>query len=125
VLLLIMQNKIEILRRDSERVEREREGNSKDAAAAIALVLVGLNNRTSRCLFFRHSYMLYHRPDDSLYFGTFSNQDGRRIEILLKLLSNLELFSTFPSSSRTAICRDSSCEHPFPQTYFHMCFCQL
>jgi hypothetical protein len=33
---------------------------------AIALVMAGLDNRTSRCLFLRHSYMLYHIPDDSI-----------------------------------------------------------
>jgi hypothetical protein len=35
-------------------------------ADAIALVLVGSDNRTSKCLLFRHSYMLYHIPDDSI-----------------------------------------------------------
>jgi hypothetical protein len=35
-------------------------------ADAIALVLAGLDNRTLSCLFLRHSYMLYHIPDDSI-----------------------------------------------------------
>jgi hypothetical protein len=73
-------------------------------ADAIALVLAGMDKRKSRCLLLRHSYTLHHIPDDSIM----------TLGLLPATLLNYSVSLPF-RQERLPV--DSSCEHPFPQTY--------